>query len=160
MMWKNTFKNTKKTQRALPEILQKKEAIIGACMQSNFHSRNNAPHRNIQIFVSINLQFTTQYINLLNFNLILQCSTDITLFIKYLPGRLAVVVCADIAVYAAGNARPSGGAGAVAMLIGPNASLVVERGINLFLQAYWSGNIIHFKSCLYISFHFTQSSKL
>ena len=44
-------------------------------------------------------------------------------------GRLAIVVCADIAVYAAGNARPSGGAGAVAMLIGPNAPLVVERGM-------------------------------
>ena len=43
-------------------------------------------------------------------------------------GRLAVVVCADIAVYAAGNARPSGGAGAVAMLVGPNAPLIAERG--------------------------------
>jgi len=44
-------------------------------------------------------------------------------------GRLAVVVAADIAVYAKGNARPTGGAGAVAMLIGPGASLVVERGL-------------------------------
>lgn len=44
-------------------------------------------------------------------------------------GRLAIVVCADIAVYAAGNARPSGGAGAVAMLVGPHAPLVVERGM-------------------------------
>jgi hydroxymethylglutaryl-CoA synthase len=43
-------------------------------------------------------------------------------------GRLAIVVCADIAVYAAGNARPSGGAGAVAMLVGPNAPLVMEKG--------------------------------
>ena len=31
-------------------------------------------------------------------------------------------------MYAAGSARPSGGAGAVAMLVGPNAPLVVERG--------------------------------
>jgi len=31
-------------------------------------------------------------------------------------------------VYATGNARPTGGAGAVAMLIGPNAPLVIERG--------------------------------
>lgn len=38
------------------------------------------------------------------------------------------MVAADIAVYASGNARPTGGAGAVAMLIGPNAPLVVERG--------------------------------
>ena len=30
-------------------------------------------------------------------------------------------------VYAEGPARPTGGAGAVAMLIGPNAPLVMER---------------------------------
>lgn len=47
-------------------------------------------------------------------------------------GRLALVVAADIAVYAAGPARPSGGAGAVAVLIGPNAPLVVERGVAAF----------------------------
>ncbi|KAL0221055.1 hypothetical protein RCL1_000909 [Eukaryota sp. TZLM3-RCL] len=39
-------------------------------------------------------------------------------------GRLAIVVTADIAVYDEGPARPTGGAGAVAMLIGPNAPLV------------------------------------
>ncbi len=33
-------------------------------------------------------------------------------------GRLAIVVAADIAMYAAGPARPSGGCGAIAMLIG------------------------------------------
>jgi len=44
-------------------------------------------------------------------------------------GRLALAVCADIAVYAAGAARPSGGAGAIAMLIGPNAPLVMDRGV-------------------------------
>lgn len=44
-------------------------------------------------------------------------------------GRLALAVCADIAVYATGPARPTGGAGAVAMLIGPKASLVLERGL-------------------------------
>jgi len=44
-------------------------------------------------------------------------------------GRLALMVCGDIAVYAAGAARPSGGAGAVAMLIGPNAPLVFDRGL-------------------------------
>ena len=36
-------------------------------------------------------------------------------------GRYAVVVCVDIAVYTKGPARPTGGAGAVAMLIGPDA---------------------------------------
>lgn len=44
-------------------------------------------------------------------------------------GRLALAVCADIAVYAAGAARPSGGAGAVAMLVGPRAPLVLDRGV-------------------------------
>ena len=43
-------------------------------------------------------------------------------------GRLAIVVAADIAVYAAGSARSTGGAGAVAMLVGPGAPLVMERG--------------------------------
>ena len=38
------------------------------------------------------------------------------------------MVAADIAVYASGNARPTGGAGAVAMLVGPNAAIVMERG--------------------------------
>lgn len=44
-------------------------------------------------------------------------------------GRLAVVVAADIAVYAAGSARPTGGAGGVAMLVGPNAPLALEPGL-------------------------------
>ncbi|XP_076067054.1 hydroxymethylglutaryl-CoA synthase isoform X4 [Oratosquilla oratoria] len=44
-------------------------------------------------------------------------------------GRYAVVVAGDIAVYAKGAARPTGGAGAVALLIGPHAPLVLERGL-------------------------------
>lgn len=44
-------------------------------------------------------------------------------------GRDAIVVAADIALYAKGAARPTGGAGAVAMLIGPNAPIVVEPGL-------------------------------
>lgn len=48
---------------------------------------------------------------------------------SYWDGRLAVVVCADIAVYAEGSARPTGGAGAIAMLVGPNAPLVFDRGL-------------------------------
>ena len=39
------------------------------------------------------------------------------------------MVAADIAVYAKGTARPTGGAGAVAMLVGPKAPLVIERGM-------------------------------
>jgi len=41
-------------------------------------------------------------------------------------GRYALVVCGDIAVYAEGPARPTGGCGAVAMLIGPDAPLPIS----------------------------------
>ncbi|KAM0750580.1 hydroxymethylglutaryl-CoA synthase [Meredithblackwellia eburnea MCA 4105] len=41
-------------------------------------------------------------------------------------GRYALVVAGDIAIYAAGGARPVGGAGSVAMLIGPDAPLAFE----------------------------------
>ncbi|XP_078287347.1 hydroxymethylglutaryl-CoA synthase, cytoplasmic isoform X2 [Rhinoraja longicauda] len=44
-------------------------------------------------------------------------------------GRYAVVVAGDIAVYATGSARPTGGAGAIAMLVGPDAPLAFERGL-------------------------------
>jgi hydroxymethylglutaryl-CoA synthase len=44
-------------------------------------------------------------------------------------GRLALVVAGDIAIYAPGNARPTGGAGCVAMLLGKDAPLVIERGL-------------------------------
>ncbi|QUC21951.1 uncharacterized protein UV8b_06192 [Ustilaginoidea virens] len=44
-------------------------------------------------------------------------------------GRDAIVVAGDIALYAKGNARPTGGAGAVAMLIGPDAPVVMEPGL-------------------------------
>ncbi|KAI0766978.1 hydroxymethylglutaryl-CoA synthase [Trametes elegans] len=41
-------------------------------------------------------------------------------------GRNAIVVGGDIAIYAEGSGRPTGGAGAFAILIGPNAPLAVE----------------------------------
>nr|NVI74466.1 HMG coenzyme A synthase [Cucujiformia] len=44
-------------------------------------------------------------------------------------GRNALVVAGDIAVYEKGSARPTGGAGAVAILVGPNAPLVFDRGV-------------------------------
>ncbi|KAJ9199160.1 hypothetical protein DTO164E3_4864 [Paecilomyces variotii] len=44
-------------------------------------------------------------------------------------GRDAIVVCGDIALYAKGAARPTGGAGCVAMLIGPDAPIVFEPGL-------------------------------
>jgi len=45
-------------------------------------------------------------------------------------GRYALVVAGDIAVYPAGNARPTGGAGAVAILIGPNAPIAIDQGMS------------------------------
>lgn len=44
-------------------------------------------------------------------------------------GRLAIVVAGDIAVYGRGAARPTGGAGAVAMVIGPDAPISLQNGI-------------------------------
>ncbi len=44
-------------------------------------------------------------------------------------GRYAIVIAGDIAVYSPGNARPTGGAGVVAMLIGPDAPIVFEQGL-------------------------------
>ncbi|PNS13812.1 Hydroxymethylglutaryl-CoA synthase [Sphaceloma murrayae] len=44
-------------------------------------------------------------------------------------GRQAIVVAGDIALYKKGNARPTGGAGCVAMLVGPDAPIVFEPGL-------------------------------
>jgi hydroxymethylglutaryl-CoA synthase len=44
-------------------------------------------------------------------------------------GRDAIVVAGDIALYKKGAARPTGGAGCVAMLVGPNAPLAFEPGL-------------------------------
>jgi hydroxymethylglutaryl-CoA synthase len=53
-------------------------------------------------------------------------------------GRYAIVVAADIAVYAKGPARPTGGCGAVALLIGRNAPLVVDlRSRATFATNVW-----------------------
>jgi hydroxymethylglutaryl-CoA synthase len=55
-------------------------------------------------------------------------------------GRFALVIAADIAVYAEGPARPTGGCGAVAMLIGRNAPLTV----NLRTRATHASNVWDF----------------
>lgn len=44
-------------------------------------------------------------------------------------GRDAIVVCGDIALYAKGAARPTGGAGSVAMLIGKDAPIALDAGL-------------------------------
>lgn len=50
---------------------------------------------------------------------------------QFWDGRFALVVAGDVAVYPVGSARPTGGAGAVAMLIGPNAPITFDKGIRL-----------------------------
>ncbi|KAI0377034.1 hydroxymethylglutaryl-CoA synthase [Hypomontagnella monticulosa] len=53
-------------------------------------------------------------------------------------GRNAIVVAGDIALYAKGNARPTGGVGCVAMLIGPDAPLVIDAGMRgTYMQHVW-----------------------
>lgn len=49
-------------------------------------------------------------------------------------GRDAVVVCGDIAIYDKGAARPTGGAGTVAMLIGPDAPIVFDSIRGSFME--------------------------
>ncbi|KAH3662216.1 hypothetical protein OGAPHI_005464 [Ogataea philodendri] len=49
-------------------------------------------------------------------------------------GRDAIVVCGDIAIYEKGAARPTGGAGTVAMLIGPDAPITFEPIRGTFMQ--------------------------
>lgn len=55
-------------------------------------------------------------------------------------GRNAIVVAGDIALYARGSARPTGGAGAVVMLVGPNAPIVLESGIQLPFVRIWGSD--------------------
>jgi len=45
-----------------------------------------------------------------------------------------LVVCGDIAVYPKGPARPTGGAGAVAILIGPSAPIVFDNVRSTFMD--------------------------
>ncbi len=49
-------------------------------------------------------------------------------------GRYGIVVAVDIAVYEEGPARPTGGAGAIAMLIGKNAKIVINPVRSTFID--------------------------
>ena len=57
-------------------------------------------------------------------------------------GRLALVVATDIAVYEEMAARPTGGCGAVAMVIGPDAPIVIEPGV---IASYFAHGYDFFK---------------
>lgn len=49
-------------------------------------------------------------------------------------GRDAIAVSGDIAIYAKGSARPTGGAGSVAILIGPDAPIVFESTRGSYME--------------------------
>ena len=49
-------------------------------------------------------------------------------------GRYGIVVSTDIAVYEKGAARPTGGAGVIAFLIGPNANVVFDNVRSTFID--------------------------
>jgi hydroxymethylglutaryl-CoA synthase len=52
-------------------------------------------------------------------------------------GRFGIVVAVDIAVYEEGPARPTGGAGAVALLIGKNAKIAINPIRATFIDNEW-----------------------
>lgn len=49
-------------------------------------------------------------------------------------GRFGIVIMGDVAVYGKGNARPTGGCGSIAILIGPNAPLVIESTRSTYMN--------------------------
>ena len=51
-------------------------------------------------------------------------------------GRVGVVVGTDIAIYGTPSARPTGGAGAIALAVGPNAPLQLEGGLRASYMAH------------------------
>ncbi|THC92889.1 hypothetical protein EYZ11_007641 [Aspergillus tanneri] len=61
-------------------------------------------------------------------------------------GRDAIVVAGDISIYDTPAARPTGGAGCIAMLIGPNAPLVVEPVRASFMRHVYDFYKADFKS--------------
>jgi hydroxymethylglutaryl-CoA synthase len=52
-------------------------------------------------------------------------------------GRWGLVLCSDVAVYSKGPARPTGGVGAIAMLVGPNAPLVVDDVRSTYIDNHY-----------------------
>ena len=52
-------------------------------------------------------------------------------------GRVGIVIASDVSVYPKGNARPTGGAGCVALLIGPDAPIIVDPVRSTFVDHAW-----------------------
>src|SRR5438132_5702224 len=51
-----------------------------------------------------------------------------------LIGRYGIVLSTDVAVYTKGPARPTGGVGAIAILIGPDAPIVFDNVRSTFID--------------------------
>ena len=49
------------------------------------------------------------------------------IFSKYYDEKYAIVICGDVACYAKGNARPTGGCGTIGVLLGKGGSLLLEN---------------------------------
>jgi hydroxymethylglutaryl-CoA synthase len=58
----------------------------------------------------------------------------IYIVLYFIIGRYGIVLSADIAVYPKGPARPTGGIGAIAILIGPNAPIVFDNVRSTFID--------------------------
>lgn len=56
---------------------------------------------------------------------------------SFWDGRYAVVIATDVAVYSDGAARPTGGCGAVALLIGADAPITFERIRSSYSENVW-----------------------
>ncbi len=67
-------------------------------------------------------------------------------------GRNAIVVGGDIAIYAEGSGRPTGGAGAVAMLIGPNSPLALERESAVHFSRSHTRPFLSIQFSIYLAF--------
>ena len=61
------------------------------------------------------------------------------LYSKYYDKKYAIVICGDIASYAKGPARPTGGAGTMAILLGLGGSLLLEK-----IRASYMKNVYDF----------------
>ncbi|KAJ3445783.1 3-hydroxy-3-methylglutaryl coenzyme a synthase [Anaeramoeba flamelloides] len=69
----------------------------------------------------------------------------------FYDGGYAIVVSSDIAIYEKGPARPTGGCGAIAMLIGPDAPIVFEKGHG-YLSSFFSHDWDFYKPKMSSSF--------
>jgi hydroxymethylglutaryl-CoA synthase len=56
------------------------------------------------------------------------------LYSDFYSGKYAIVICSDIAVYAKGRARPTGGCGAIALLLGKGACITFDKERSTYMN--------------------------